>query len=115
MVIEPLSKEEITKSGLMLGLGEEREEVIEVMRDLHEVQYDILTIGQYLPPSSRHIPLARYVNPGEFEEFQALAVGMGFSAVASGPFVRSSFNARRMYEIASAAGSKSCSFEVSHI
>jgi lipoic acid synthetase len=98
--IKTMNRKIITKSGLMLGLGEERDEVIEVMQDLHGVHCDILTIGQYLPPSPRHVPLARYVNPGEFEEFQSIALEMGFSAVASGPFVRSSFNARELYHTA---------------
>jgi lipoic acid synthetase len=112
--IKTMNRKIITKSGLMLGLGEERNEVIEVMQDLHEVHCDILTIGQYLPPSHKHVPSARYVKPSEFEEFHGLALEMGFSAVASSPFVRSSFNAKRMYEIASTANLKGRSFEVSH-
>jgi len=86
----------LTKSGLMLGLGEEHSEVVAVMEDLHAVACDSLTLGQYLPPSSRHYPLTRYVAPQEFEEYQNLAERMGFRSVASGTFVRSSFNAAEL-------------------
>lgn len=87
-----------TKSGIMVGLGEEYDEVAMVMKDLRAVGCDFLTIGQYLPPSANHYRLARYVTPREFEEYQKLGKAMGFSLVASGPFVRSSFNAAEMFQ-----------------
>jgi lipoic acid synthetase len=83
----------ITKSGIMLGLGETKEEVLAVMRDLREHQLDILTIGQYLRPSPLHLPVYRYVHPGEFQEFHDAGMEMGFRWVESGPLVRSSYHA----------------------
>jgi lipoic acid synthetase len=82
-----------TKSGLMLGLGETLEEVIEVMKDLRQHQVDMMTIGQYLAPSRHHFPVARYVTPKEFKDLGHLAKEMGFIRVASGPLVRSSYHA----------------------
>lgn len=82
-----------TKSGLMVGLGETPEEVIEVMRDLRRHQVDILTVGQYLRPTPRHLPVARFVLPEEFAEYRRLGLEMGFSHVESGPLVRSSYHA----------------------
>jgi lipoic acid synthetase len=82
-----------TKSGLMLGLGEMKEEVIAVMRDLQRHAVDILTLGQYLRPSSRHLPIIRYVPPAEFDEFRHEGYDIGFSHVESGPLVRSSYHA----------------------
>jgi len=87
-----------TKSGLMLGLGETREELLEVFADLRNVNCDILTLGQYLQPSSEHLPVERYLPPEEFDEIGALARTMGFSMVASGPFVRSSYHAGELAE-----------------
>lgn len=86
----------LTKSGLMLGLGERKEEVESVMSDLLNVGCDILTIGQYLRPSPEHLPVVEFVEPAEFERYRALGKRMGFRAVASGPFVRSSYNALEM-------------------
>ncbi len=83
------------KSGLMLGLGEELHEVEEVMRDLREHDCDMLTLGQYLQPSRDHLPLVRYVHPDEFAQLQRSAEAMGFTHVASGPLVRSSYHADR--------------------
>ncbi len=83
----------VTKSGMMLGLGETRDEVIQVMRDLREVDVDILTLGQYLQPSKKHLPIERYWAPEEFAEFRKLGYEMGFKWVESGPLVRSSFRA----------------------
>lgn len=88
----------LTKSGLMLGLGESREEVIQVMADLREVDCDFLTIGQYLRPSLNHHEVARFVPPAEFEEYREIGAAMGFSGVASAPLVRSSFQADKMLE-----------------
>jgi lipoic acid synthetase len=82
-----------TKSGLMVGLGEELDEVREVMQDLRNHQCDMLTIGQYLQPSRDHLPVKRFVTPEEFEQLAAEAESMGFSNVASGPMVRSSYHA----------------------
>ncbi|SEQ92116.1 lipoic acid synthetase [Solimonas aquatica] len=82
-----------TKSGLMLGLGEEIEEIEQVMRDLRAHGVDMLTLGQYLQPSKNHLPVARYVHPEEFERLRVLGEQMGFSHVASGPMVRSSYHA----------------------
>jgi len=88
----------VTKSGLMLGMGEKHIEVVRVMKDLRRVGCDLLTLGQYLRPSINHYPVHRYVPPSEFEEYQAIALGMGFSGVASAPLVRSSFDAAGMYD-----------------
>lgn len=82
-----------TKSGLMLGLGEEREEVIQVMKDLRAHDCDMLTIGQYLQPSRFHLPVERYWEPAEFDSLGVLAKELGFNRVASGPMVRSSYHA----------------------
>jgi len=82
-----------TKSGLMLGLGEKEEEIISVMRDLHEVKCDILTIGQYLQPSKDHICVHEYIKPEDFLRYKEIALNMGFRHVESAPFVRSSYNA----------------------
>src|ERR1051325_6589492 len=82
-----------TKSGLMLGLGEKPEEVLDVMRDLRASNVDILTLGQYLRPSPKHLPILRYVEPEEFAELKRQGYEMGFSHVESGPLVRSSYHA----------------------
>jgi lipoic acid synthetase len=87
------SPETPTKSGLMLGLGETAEEVLQVMRDLRAHHVDILTLGQYLRPSPKHLPIVRYVTPAEFDEFRRAGQEMGFSHVESGPLVRSSYHA----------------------
>ena len=88
----------LTKSGLMLGLGEIEEEVIELLKDLRRVRCDFLTIGQYLQPRADRLPVVRYIPPEEFEEYKKIGEKMGFSSVASGPFVRSSFHASQMFE-----------------
>ena len=82
-----------TKSGLMLGLGESIEEVVEVMRDLRAHDCDMLTLGQYLQPSKHHLAVERFVHPDEFEELRKIGEKLGFSNVASGPLVRSSYHA----------------------
>jgi lipoic acid synthetase len=82
-----------TKSGLMLGLGETIEEVLQVMRDLRGSKVDILTLGQYLRPSTKHLPIFRYVQPEEFAELKREGYRMGFRHVESGPLVRSSYHA----------------------
>jgi lipoic acid synthetase len=87
-----------TKSGLMLGLGESEEEVRRVMEDLLSMGCRILTLGQYLQPSKKHLPVVRFIPPEEFERWAAVAKVMGFTEVASGPFVRSSYHAGEIYE-----------------
>jgi lipoyl synthase len=82
-----------TKSGIMVGLGETAEEVLAVIRDLRIHQVDILTIGQYLRPSPKHLPVVRYVTPAEFDEYRRAGLEMGFAHVESGPLVRSSYHA----------------------
>jgi lipoic acid synthetase len=86
-----------TKSGLMLGLAETRDEIRETLDDLRSAGCDILTLGQYLQPTPRHIPVERYVTPEEFNEWRDEALARGFADVASGPFVRSSYNAHNLY------------------
>jgi lipoic acid synthetase len=87
----------LTKSGLMLGLGESRDEIIHVMADLRQAGCDLLTIGQYLQPSLQHHRLVRYVRPEEFEELRIVGEKLGFLAVVSGPLVRSSYHAAEIY------------------
>jgi len=87
----------LTKSSLMLGLGETKEEVYSTMRDLRENGVDIVTLGQYLSPSLNHLPVKRYVHPNEFEEYREEGLKMGFLEVVSGPLVRSSYRADRVF------------------
>jgi lipoic acid synthetase len=89
-VIQP---DAVTKTGIMLGLGETRDEVLDVMRDLRAIDVDILTLGQYLQPSKKHLPIERYWEPEAFAEFRRIGYDMGFKWVESGPLVRSSFRA----------------------
>jgi len=91
----------MTKSGLMLGLGEEKEEILGVMADLRKASCDLLTLGQYLQPSGRHHPVIRYVPPDEFEQLRVEGEKMGFKAVFSAPLVRSSFHAAEIFKEAS--------------
>jgi lipoic acid synthetase len=84
-----------TKSGVMLGLGETHEEVIETMEDLRSVQVDILTLGQYLQPTPKHLPVVEFITPERFEEYKELGLKMGFRYVESGPLVRSSYHAEK--------------------
>jgi lipoyl synthase len=90
-----LSPTQVTKSGIMLGLGETKDEVIAVIRDLADRKVDILTLGQYLQPSKQHLPIDRYVPLEEFAELKSIGVELGFRWVESGPLVRSSYNADR--------------------
>ncbi len=94
--VKSMGEELLTKSGLMLGLGERREEIIQVMENLRKVDCDFLTIGQYLRPSMKHHEVVRFVPPAEFEEYKNTGVAMDFRGVASAPFVRSSFQADKM-------------------
>ena len=82
-----------TKSGLMMGLGETNEEIVQVLKDLREHGVNMLTLGQYLQPSRHHLPVKRYVPPAEFDELKDVAMDLGFSHAACGPFVRSSYHA----------------------
>ena len=84
-----------TKSGVMLGLGESEEEVVETMQDLRSVQVDILTLGQYLQPTPKHLPVAEFITPEKFQEYKELGMKMGFRYVESGPLVRSSYHAEK--------------------
>ncbi|MDQ6995779.1 MAG: lipoyl synthase, partial [Mariprofundaceae bacterium] len=88
----------VTKSGLMVGLGEERDEILQVMDDMREAGIDILTIGQYLRPSEKHHPVMKYWTPEEFDELKYLAEKKGFGMVASGALVRSSFHADEVFQ-----------------
>ncbi|MFQ5618137.1 MAG: lipoyl synthase [Rhodospirillales bacterium] len=92
-----------TKSGIMVGLGEERSEVLQVMDDQRSAGVDFLTIGQYLRPTPRHAPVDRYVTPDEFEDYRRLALARGFLMVASSPLTRSSYHADRDFETLRAA------------
>ena len=83
----------VTKSGVMVGIGEKPEEILEVMKDLRKSNVDILTVGQYLQPTKEHLPIDRYVTPDEFEMYKRIGLEMGFKFVESGPLVRSSYHA----------------------
>jgi lipoyl synthase len=92
------------KSGIILGLGEERDELVATLRDLVAVGVSILTLGQYLRPSAQHLPVARYYHPDEFAELAEVGRALGFAHVESGPLVRSSYHARRQAEASDVAG-----------
>jgi|TARA_B110000971_G_scaffold219734_1_gene261545 lipoic acid synthetase len=96
-----------TKSGIMLGLGEKKDEVIQVMDDLRMADVDFLTIGQYLQPSTKHYPLDRYVHPNEFQELKNIAISKGFLLVSSTPLTRSSYHADSDFKILKEAREKS--------
>jgi len=87
----------LTKSGFMVGLGETKQEVVDLLQDLREMGCDFLTIGQYLQPRPDRLPVVRYIPPEEFEEYKKVGEGMGFKFIASGPFVRSSFHAEQIF------------------
>jgi len=91
--VKSCSPETVAKSGLMVGLGETEEEVFKVLKDLREVDCEIVTIGQYLQPSRKHLSVREYIHPDRFEDYKREALQMGFSYVASAPLVRSSFHA----------------------
>ncbi|MEA2575212.1 MAG: lipoyl synthase [Chloroflexia bacterium] len=91
-----------TKSGIMIGLGEDWDEVVQTIRDLRDHDVDIITVGQYLRPSFRHLPVMKYYTPAEFKEFKEIALGMGFKHVESGPLVRSSYHAHEQVQAAGA-------------
>ena len=99
-----LDADAVTKSGMMVGLGESWNEILETMQDLRSVNCELLTIGQYLRPSNKHAPLARWYTPGEFEELRREGEELGFRHVASGPLVRSSYHADEQHAAASEVG-----------
>jgi lipoic acid synthetase len=84
-----------TKSGVMLGLGETEEEVLETMQDLRSVQVDILTLGQYLQPTPKHLPVQEFITPEQFDKYRTIGLEMGYRYVESGPLVRSSYHAEK--------------------
>lgn len=104
--VKEINPDMITKSGLMLGLGEKAEQVLDVMRDLHDAGCDILTLGQYLRPSVQHIEMKRYVPPTEFDSYKKAALAIGFRAVVATPLARSSYYAREAYLEAAAIQQK---------
>ena len=88
-----------TKSGMMLGLGEQWEEIVQTLLDLRAHREEIVTVGQYLRPSLKHLPIVRYYTPEEFARLKEIADGMGFQHVESGPLVRSSYHAKRALQV----------------
>lgn len=92
-VVKEMDPRIYTKSGLMLGLGETKDEVIKTLKDLRAIGVDAVTIGQYLRPTMRHLPVNEFIHPNEFKEYEKIGEDMGFAFVASGPFIRSSYNA----------------------
>jgi lipoic acid synthetase len=97
--VKDLNPNIMTKSGIMLGLGETKKEVIEVLKDLRKNDVDFLTIGQYLQPSKQHYHLKEYIHPSVFDEYREKAIALGFKFVASSPLVRSSYNAAEFYNM----------------
>lgn len=91
-------REGVNKSGLIVGMGETREEVLATLADMRAIGIDIITIGQYLRPTARHRPIHRYVRPEEFAEYKMFGEGMGIPHVESGPLVRSSYHAKESRE-----------------
>jgi lipoic acid synthetase len=96
-MVKEIDASRFTKSSIMMGLGEEREEVLQTLRDLREAGCDVVTFGQYLQPTKRHLKVERYVTPEEFADWQKVAEDMGFLYVASGPLVRSSYRAGEFF------------------
>ena len=97
--IKYMNADILTKSGLMLGLGEEKDEVIKTFKDLKAVGASILSVGQYLAPSKNHHPVIEYIHPDAFDEYKRIALNLGFRFVASAPFVRSSYHAGEVFEV----------------
>jgi lipoic acid synthetase len=96
-LVKEIAPHIITKSGLMVGLGERHAELLQAFADLRAVGCDVLTVGQYLRPSERHAPVVRYYDPAEFDDLAEGARELGFVSVAAGPFVRSSYNAEEVF------------------
>ncbi|HYP74273.1 MAG TPA: lipoyl synthase, partial [Microbacterium sp.] len=105
----------ITKSNLILGMGEEPQEVVQALQDLHDAGTDIVTITQYLRPTPRHLPVARWVKPHEFVEFKAEAERIGFLGVLAGPLVRSSYRAGRLWAQSMASKGREIPVHLSHL
>ena len=101
-----IDPDQVTKSGIIVGMGETNDQLIATMEDLRKVDCDLLTIGQYLRPSLKHIPIDRFYTPAEFEELRLVGENMGFSNVASGPLVRSSYHADEQHDSARSFGDK---------
>jgi lipoic acid synthetase len=101
--VKEIEPQTFTKSGIMVGLGEEHDEVVRVMDDMREIEVDFITIGQYLRPTQKHLPMARYATPEEFEEWAEIAWKKGFLRVASSPLTRSSYHADEDFAKLSAA------------
>ena len=99
--VKTLAVDMPTKSGLMLGLGETAVEIRETLEDLADIGCDFLTLGQYLQPSRKHLPVEKFVTPEEFDDWKKTALKIGFSDVASGPFVRSSYHAKELFQAVS--------------
>ncbi|MGL1890743.1 MAG: lipoyl synthase [Spirochaetaceae bacterium] len=97
--VKEIAPEIVTKSGIMLGLGETADQIFYLLKDLREVECQILTIGQYLAPSEDHHEVVEYIHPDKFEEYKRLGEKLGFLSVASSPLVRSSYNAEEMYNL----------------
>ena len=100
--VKRLAPEMVTKSGLMVGLGETKEEMVETFGLLREHDVQVLTVGQYLRPTENHLPVVRYWHPDEFAELEREAYAMGFESVAAGPLVRSSYHAEQTLDKAAA-------------
>lgn len=96
--VKKMDKSILTKSGFMLGLGETEEDIISILKDLKQIDCDIITIGQYLAPSSKHHPVVEYIHPDTFKKYEEIALDMGFKYVSSGPLVRSSYYAEKVFE-----------------
>ncbi len=97
--IKKLDNKMVTKSGIMLGLGESEDEVVETLKDLKNAGCDIITIGQYMQPSEKHVKMVRYIHPDEFKNYETIAYELGFKAVASSPLVRSSYKALESFKL----------------
>ena len=97
--VKSMNESIYTKSGIMLGLGEKKEEVLKVFEDLRAVDCEFLTIGQYLSPSGKHHPVIEYIHPDEFDNYKEISIDMGFKYVASGPLVRSSYQAEKAFNL----------------
>ncbi len=101
--VKEMDPEMPTKSGIIVGMGEEWEELVETMEDLRAVGCDLLTVGQYLRPSQKHLPVDRFYSPEEFDRIRTIGEGLGFKHVASGPLVRSSYHADEQHDAATAS------------
>jgi len=100
--VRALSPQTVTKSGLMLGLGEQEAELLQSMDDLRESGVRVLTLGQYLRPTPQHLPVVSYIHPDQFDAYRAVALGKGFEHVSAGPLVRSSYHAGDYHPAAAA-------------